>query len=57
VKKRYEPKTPDGEIRLSWQDVLGSARIAGAEDLEEVVGRVRASLEQELKPGKTLVIE
>jgi hypothetical protein len=57
VKKRYEPKTPDGEIRLSWQDILGSVRIVGAEDVDATLRKMRTSLERELQPGKTLVIE
>jgi hypothetical protein len=57
VKKRYEPWPPDGEVHLSWQDLLSSARVATPEDLDTLVRRLPSRLESELRPGKTPVIE
>jgi hypothetical protein len=57
VRTRYYVAPPVNETHLTWRDLLGCARIAGADDLEAVLHRLRTGIERELAAEKTVVIE
>jgi len=57
VQTRYYVAPPVNETHLTWQDLLGCARIAGTDDLDAVLYTLRTGIERELAAEKTVVIE
>jgi hypothetical protein len=57
--RRYQPeKTPQTlEIRLRWQDILGSVRITSSDDVEQAIITFKQRILEELKQEKIILIE
>jgi hypothetical protein len=57
---RYQPKKKTSEtqeLRLRWQDIMGSLRISTLDDVESAITTFRQRVSEELGQEKTLLIE
>jgi hypothetical protein len=59
MRARYQPidQKPQQEIRLYWQDLVGTSRISSQDDLEQMLGKLRTSITPELEQQKIVIIE
>ncbi len=52
-----EPAVSPVEVRLRWQDIMGSMRITSPTELDQILQRARQSLITELDRGKIVIME
>ncbi len=57
LKQRHMRTAERGETRVTWHELLGGARIAGDDDLEALIGRLRRQVEPLLGEKKVKVVE
>ncbi len=59
MRARYQPKDPlpVQEVHWHWQDLLGTSRIRSQDDLEQMLGKLRACIAPELEQQKIVIIE
>ncbi len=59
VSIRYQPKKTSQiqELRLRWQDIMGSVRIGSQDDIEQAMTTFRQRISEELGSQKVVIIE
>ena len=59
IRARYqqrESSTPQ-EVHLHWRELVGAAHIGSRDDLEQMLARLRTSIEPELEQQKIIIID